>query len=73
MILAAYYVETATPVFAPCFWPATSLKSALRVARKLSENVHDKRYPNAFAVVGSDDKAICKFFRGQRYTHDETI
>ncbi|WP_425953269.1 hypothetical protein [Ralstonia pseudosolanacearum] len=74
MILAAYTVDTAANGFAPAWWPATSIKRALRLARSLSEKLSgDKRYPNAFWVMGENHRPVCKFFRGKRYEPNETI
>ncbi|WP_432263116.1 hypothetical protein [Cupriavidus sp. TMH.W2] len=74
MIISAYSVDTAPTGFAPCWWPAYSIKSALKIAKVLSERLSDdKRYPSAFWVIGEKDKPICKFHRGKRYEPNETI
>lgn len=74
MILAAYVVETSSIGFAPCWWPATSMRNAIALAKSLSEQFRDdKRYPNSFWVIGSQDKPACKFFRGERYAANEPV
>lgn len=74
MILSAYSVETESNGFAVSSWPAVSARSALRLARHLSEKlVKDPRYPNSFWVVGSQGKPICKFYRGQRFERSQVV
>jgi hypothetical protein len=74
MILSAYSVETESKGFAVSSWPAVSIKSALRLARKLSQKlVDDPRYPNSFWVVGSRGKPICKFYRGERFERSQVV
>lgn len=75
MILSAYSVTTEPRGIAVCAWPATSLASAERCARTLSERfAEDPRYPNAFWVIDpSTEKPLGKWWHGQRYNATHTI
>lgn len=73
MIISNYTVDT-TPAhgagFVRCWWPATNLREARKLARELSLRLaNDKRYGNAFWVVkhGAKDKSVCKYWNGEEY------
>lgn len=72
-IISAYTVQTSTPSFAPCSWPATSETQAERLAQSLSLSLAtDKRYPNAF-WVSDGSISLGKYYRGKRYNPSQSI
>ena len=74
MIISAFSVETTPTGFAQCTWPATTRRGAEHLAKDLSlKHQDDSRYPNAFWVVDSRNKGLCKFHRGVRHERIATI
>lgn len=74
MIISAFTVETEPRGFVACSWPATSVRQAEAMAKQLSEkHATNPSLPNAFWVIGSSNKPLCKFLRGERFAPSHVI
>lgn len=74
MILAAYSVQTSSPVFAPASWAATTRKRASDLAKTLSiQLASDRRYPNAFWVLDARGRSLAKWHQGKQFQPGDTI
>lgn len=74
VVISAFTVETNPVGFRVCSWPANTRREAENLGKALSEkHANNPHYPNAFWINRGDNKALGKWFKGNRYDRMQTV